>query len=446
MEKIDHDRTRTSIRAALLVVALHCFQLAYAQTGPTGVYYDRFTTSGGTTMMTGPGPTVTARQAAGQLVWDKAVTADGGQPKVAGGGSMIGPSGRAVSVAGTGRIPNVEIGKAFGRFAGKVAPGVGWAIAAVQLAQELGFTTEVSPEGAPVLKKPGTEQPSGYRHGFLPFRSTRLLACTTDWIPYAMAANPTYTVDSSGLTGNSCGGFMRNPANNQVYAIQSDTATYTAPVPVEPVVITMQEVQDAIAAKSGWPTSSAVKEFMRVDIENGGKPAVTNLVVTGPATSPGPVKSTTNSTNNTTKTDTTTHNHNYSGNTVTTTTTVTSVTINNTSNEVINNETTTDEPEPPQEEKPKCPEGDQTLGCADADTPELETPKETREVTYSEENVFGSGSCPANLTASIGTLGQTVTVWDWQKTCNLALPLRALVLALATFAALLIVMPGRTTT
>jgi hypothetical protein len=86
------------------------------------------------------------------------------------------------------------------------------------------------------------------------------------------------------------------------------------------------------------------------------------------------------------------------------------------------------------------------LGCMDIDTPSADIPKSSKTIAYQEESVFGAGSCPVNLTANVSTLGHSVTVWDWQKTCAMALPLRALVLALATFAALLIVMPGKVET
>lgn len=105
---------------------------------------------------------------------------------------------------------------------------------------------------------------------------------------------------------------------------------------------------------------------------------------------------------------------------------------------------TTPETAPTEEEEKTdyCKDHPEILGCATGDIPDGEIPKESRTITYTEESVFGAGSCPANLSASIGTLGKTVTVWDWQKTCEMALPLRALVLALASFAAFLIVMPG----
>lgn len=92
--------------------------------------------------------------------------------------------------------------------------------------------------------------------------------------------------------------------------------------------------------------------------------------------------------------------------------------------------------------KDDCEAHPERVGCAELDTPTLQIPKRTDSLTFTPESPFGDGSCPADLSVNIGLLKHSVKVWDWQKTCELALPLRALILSLATFAALLIVMPG----
>ena len=106
--------------------------------------------------------------------------------------------------------------------------------------------------------------------------------------------------------------------------------------------------------------------------------------------------------------------------------------------------TETDTDKPAEDESDLCAKYPDILACAkpELDTPDGELPKETKTITYQEENLFGGGSCPANSVVTLGTNHQTVTVWDWQKTCEMALPLRAIVISLATFAAFLIVMPG----
>lgn len=97
------------------------------------------------------------------------------------------------------------------------------------------------------------------------------------------------------------------------------------------------------------------------------------------------------------------------------------------------------------EDKAECLKSPNTLGCSEIDTPVGDPiPKSSVTVTYAEEELFGAGACPADSTLALGTTGKTVKVWDWQKTCAFALPLRAMIISLAAFAAFLIVMPGQT--
>lgn len=132
---------------------------------------------------------------------------------------------------------------------------------------------------------------------------------------------------------------------------------------------------------------------------------------------------------------------------------VTTTTLNNGSTQTTtvtspDGSTTTTSSPTPDSEKPEdpCIKNPNRIGCLDVDTPDLEVPKSSRTISYQAENPFGDGSCPANVSMQFGTLQQSYTVWDWSKTCAMALPLRALVLALASFAAFLILMPGKVET
>ncbi|MFS2205143.1 IgG-binding virulence factor TspB family protein [Variovorax sp. Varisp36] len=103
--------------------------------------------------------------------------------------------------------------------------------------------------------------------------------------------------------------------------------------------------------------------------------------------------------------------------------------------------TSTDGKEP--EKLDLCKEHPEIIACQkiDFDTPDGEIPKSTKEVSFHEENLFGGGSCPADRVLTLHN-GQTVKAWDWAQACQLMLPIRAVVMTLATFAAFLIVMPG----
>lgn len=453
MEKINHDWFRTAIRIAFIAFTVGGVPLSQAAADAKYMYVTN--TSGVRILVPVPVSGEAIPRGNGQLLWDRAVNTDGGQPKVSGTGTLKNPSGRAVPVSGTARIPGAAIGKAVGRAFGKALPGIGAAIALKELAEELDFLLGVNPDGSVKVQK---EDPVSctvapcYQYRLSSdtpyFRSRQ--AAVDAWLS---VKNQSITEQwrSTGVTTTGGAGHgiaqtqfaLNSSPNNWVNSEKWFGAESVAPLSsADMLPSTMQQLIDAIASKSGWPSGSKVNEVLRQDLESNGPLEAGPISVSGPATSPGAVTTTSNTTNNTTTTSTTTHHHTYAGDTVTTTNNTTTTTINNTTGDTITNTSTTTEP-PPEEEK--CKEGDQTIGCAESDTPELETPKETKTVTYSEENVFGSGSCPADLTATLGTLGQTVKVWDWQKTCNLALPLRALVLALAGFAALLIVMPGSRT-
>lgn len=97
----------------------------------------------------------------------------------------------------------------------------------------------------------------------------------------------------------------------------------------------------------------------------------------------------------------------------------------------------------PPEKFDLCAEHPDVLACQkiDFDTPDGEIPKSTKQITFQEESVFGGGSCPADRVMTLHN-GQTVKAWDWAQACQLMLPIRAMVMTLATFAAFLIVMPG----
>lgn len=84
-------------------------------------------------------------------------------------------------------------------------------------------------------------------------------------------------------------------------------------------------------------------------------------------------------------------------------------------------ETKTEETSKPQEEKSDfCVEHPDVLACAtpELDTPEGEIPKVTKDITYQEESIWGSGSCPADKIMTTHN-GQTLKVWDFAKTCEM---------------------------
>ena len=106
-------------------------------------------------------------------------------------------------------------------------------------------------------------------------------------------------------------------------------------------------------------------------------------------------------------------------------------------------EPSTDTPrEDGKEDRDFCDKHPESLACTELDTPEGEIPKSTFEVSYSIENSWGSGSCPADKYATLA--GKSVKVYDWAQTCDyVATYVRPILLVLCALGALFIVMPGR---
>lgn len=198
-----------------------------------------------------------------------------------------------------------------------------------------------------------------------------------------------------------------------------------------------------------------VNEVTNAGVDLGNPP----LQVTGPASVQGPTTTsvTNNSTTNTTtNTTTTTNNYTYNNNTInnissssvtTTTTAVKNPDGTTTTTTGPTTTTTTDpgetEPVKPEEQPTQCDKFPNSLGCAELDTPTGEIPRETKTITFEAEDVLGGGQCPADVMTTLSTLdGRSVKIIDWATFCGMALPLRALVMALASIMAFFIIMPG----
>lgn len=108
----------------------------------------------------------------------------------------------------------------------------------------------------------------------------------------------------------------------------------------------------------------------------------------------------------------------------------------------------TDPNDKPREENEKslCEKHPDILACQkpDLDTPDGDIPKTSRDVSLQEENLFGGGSCPADVYFSPQGL-QQMKVWDWNKACgDISTYLKPILIICCTFAAFMILVPGRT--
>lgn len=114
--------------------------------------------------------------------------------------------------------------------------------------------------------------------------------------------------------------------------------------------------------------------------------------------------------------------------------------------------TTTTEPgteEPKAEEDEKdtdwCEKHPDRIGCIEVDVPKAgELPRETKTITYTPEDFGRAGQCPADVSMSFRSVAGigSAKIIDWTSFCAMAVPLRAVVLALASIMAFFILMPG----
>ncbi len=103
-----------------------------------------------------------------------------------------------------------------------------------------------------------------------------------------------------------------------------------------------------------------------------------------------------------------------------------------------------DNDKPREDDRDLCQRNPDILACAkpDLDTPDGDIPKTTRNITYSPDNLFGGGSCPANKVLSLHN-GQQLTVWNWEQSCGyITGAVRPVVLLICAFCAFAIVAGG----
>lgn len=276
-------------------------------------------------------------------------------------GSISNPSGNPLAVTATGRVPAAAVAKSLATFALKIAGPLTVGIALWDLAKELGYDLSRDTSGAVVVKKADPASCSVAPCYVYQGRNNGV------WYPSLLDA----ATNSVGIKPPGCTGFSvyearligvktSLPSNmhfqydycgssNLTFGetVEALSRTTVAPSPPTLLPSTLTEFENAIAAKSGWPTTSKVAQAL-VDSRSGvsEKLATEPLTVTGPATSPGTTTTTQNVTNNTTKTETSTHNHTYAGPTINTTTVTVNQTTNNSTGAVTETISTTGTPAP----------------------------------------------------------------------------------------------------
>lgn len=289
------------------------------------------------------------------------------------------PGGGTIPLNVTGSIPRASAASAIGRFAGKSLSVVGpLAVGAAlfDLGRELNFILSngsgstvvqagdpsactsspcfryrINQQTAPVVLTPwGTPSESGASFSAAMQQATKTTCGEPGFSPSMAAA----TFSFEAFTPPASISIRRTTQACTASGQPSGSATvsfFSPPVQREEVppssgvtVVPLQSFADAIASTSGWPTTSSLAPATVAAIRSGESLSVESPVVTGPATSPGPVTVTNTGPAGETTTSTTTHNHTYAGPNVTTTTTTTIVTINNQTGAETGRQTITETP------------------------------------------------------------------------------------------------------
>jgi hypothetical protein len=366
---------------------------------------------------------------AGSLVVSggKAISTDGGAAiNVAGKVPMTLTKGAPVVIDVASKVPMAKAAAMLVKGL-KMLPLLANGFALYELAKELGFNPIKEADGSLTIKKQGD-----------------LVSAQCDIAQHQICQQyASVNLYGPGLTcsyeisGGMCRQIMHfaNGGSDIADAWWPNTSA-----PVVDVASTEQEFVDAIAQKSGWPTSSAVSAALRDAAQLTGDtvPIEGPHTVTGPATSPGPSTTVQNS-DGTKSVTTTVNNHSYAGDTINTST-VTTTNNYNTSNQITSSTTVTAEPAP---EKPSdCDKYPDSNACRkdEFDVPTDQVPKTTKTITWAAENLgFGSGQCipPVTLTNRLGT--QTIS---FQPYCDaITTWVKPLVLAFSLLAAFFIVAP-----
>lgn len=379
-------------------------------------------------------PTGSANLPAGRIVANASAWPDVAvQTRLPRGGPVIDVKARITPSSAAGAI---------GRYLTKVGP-LANAVALATLAAELGFMLTDNPAGGPptVSKSDPTICTTApcYEYNYLElFAWTRSLSTMCNQMVGYLSDGPyTYRVDYVDTPQHRCamsyrtdGGTVWNPG------FVTPTSRGVTPLPPTPVPSSPTELADAIASKSGWPTSSSIGPAIADAIKAGEGVDTTTPTATGPATSPGPTTTTTRP-DGKIETKTTTNNYTYNTNTVTITQTTTTSVFNPADNTT---ETTTEEttPDLPPDE---CEANPNSLKCSSLDTPTGEIPKSTTTVTYTPASGFGGpGSCPADRSWTSIQTGDTHTA-SFRPVCDALDLLKPMFIAIALFMGYMIVLP-----
>lgn len=353
-------------------------------------------------------------------------------------------TGGHLPITVTSAAKKSDVASALGRFAKKSLPLLSTGFALYDLARELDYTLR-DKSGELEITKSEIRLGGGVQFSIPPFTGPTPQAVCSAW---AAANTPAGTVGTSQTMVSNGTSFCRmlltfpgNPVPNEGSWFGIDEIPFETSEEIERPA-TLQELEDAIAQKSGWPTSSTLSQATKDAIKAGEQIEFTPQSITGPSSTPGTSTTTNNGTE--TITTTTTNNYTYNGPNVSISTrTVVTTVDNQTGLPTKPDQITETEPEIVNPDQSLlCKVFPEIVACAKLGEPEeVEIPRIQKDVTYEVETPFGGGTCPADKTFSFQ--GRTLKLTNMNQACNfLATFAKPIAILLASFSALMIVAVG----
>lgn len=294
---------------------------------------------------------------------------------------------------------------------------------------------------------PCYEYRSSYDNGSnnTPWYPTYKQACDFVALIYNNRQSPGWQAQSSmicTLTGPLSGQIDVIGASAQIgYAGTAGSTRGAVPSTAQYLPSSMDDIAPYMARSDVNPDGRVIQELL----DKGADIPMPAPTVTGPASVVGSETTTVNP-DGTKTVSRTTYNFNTSGDTITNTSNVTTTNNYNTSNVITGTTTTTATPVAAEAKPSECETNPQSNGCRtdEFDTPTQEIPKTTRNVTFNAENLgFAGGACPADKFMTPHGMA-SIKVYDWAGTCDkVTTYAKPMILALATFAALMIIFVGK---
>jgi hypothetical protein len=355
-------------------------------------------------------------------------------------------AGKALPVTVSARPTMLTIAKGIGSALSKFVPVLAAGVALYDLAREFSYTPYHATDGSVYILKDMLQSTyrvtcqAGTIYGELDsigntcmsamqiFQRTHGYSSCT----YGNLAFPVVS-GSKHFTFNQVSGSCGNYSFDYVAAFQSSTLRQ------DPA--TIEDLQNAIAAKSGWPSNSKLTDAV-VQAAPYLEPATftQSKTVIGPATRQDGTTTTTNP-DGTTTTKTTTQNITYQGDTINYTTNVVTSNYNPVTNNTTTQQSTSTE-KPAEPAQTDCDKNPDAAGCIKlGDTPSTsdELPRKNFDLTVTPVAFADNAACPQPV--SFTFMGQTHQ-FGYQPICDQLVSVKALILVLAGFMAAFIIADG----